>query len=176
MSEPSVTVKLSADTTDFESDMAKMAKVAEKTAAIIRQAFEKIAAVGAPKPIAYLEPGKIYVIKARFRTDEAAATFRADLHKWAPDCRFLIFDPGAELMSTIPVTEDPATKAEPRNLVDDNHPLARSARTWEEILEAVGTADKMLKEYVRPDQEARVELTVRTLSYAECMAKGIPVD
>lgn len=45
--------------------------------------------------------------------------------------------------------------------------------TFEQILDAVRTTDRLAKEFARPDQEARVELIVRTLSYAECKEKGV---
>jgi hypothetical protein len=48
--------------------------------------------------------------------------------------------------------------------------------TFEEVMQSVAAANKLAKEFARPDQEIDVALTLRTLSYAECKAKGIPVE
>lgn len=55
------------------------------------------------KPIASLEPGKIYVIKTpRFKREEELDRFAADLRRLVPECRFLILESSCELIGTIP--------------------------------------------------------------------------
>jgi hypothetical protein len=52
-----------------------------------------------PKPIASLEPGKRYVIKApRFRSAEEFERFQQHLQEQAPECRFLILQSPIELV------------------------------------------------------------------------------
>jgi len=62
------------------------------------------------KQIASLEPGKLYVIKALFKSDEELEKYQAYLHRWAPECRFLILDSRSELMSTIPEVDVPEAR------------------------------------------------------------------
>lgn len=54
------------------------------------------------KPIASLDPGKIYVLRAYVRTKEETDRMRALLHEDFPELRFLIIPPGVELLGTAP--------------------------------------------------------------------------
>jgi hypothetical protein len=54
------------------------------------------------KPIASLEPGKIYVLKARLRSEEEAHRLDQVLARQVPECRFLVLDSSMELVGSIP--------------------------------------------------------------------------
>lgn len=51
-----------------------------------------------------LEPGKLYVIKLkkRFVCAQDADRFREYLHRFAPECRFIVLDSDCEIMTRIP--------------------------------------------------------------------------
>lgn len=55
-----------------------------------------------PKPIASLEPGKIYALRGRFRTAEDENAFLAHLNDRCPECKFLILPTGIEVVGSAP--------------------------------------------------------------------------